>query len=326
MVEAFGRWLEHLLGHLGLVVYDSSDAASKSLAARVFTRELTMPGEVSRLAAEAGADLEARGYHWQVRPAEDSVALFHLDGGREAIRHRDGAFFIAERRCAREELVEEATTRPASFSPNVLLRPIVQDSLFPTACYVAGPNELGYLAQLRGVYERFSVPMPIVYPRAMGTILDRAAVRFLTKHELPFETLQRQDEAALNELLARQIPRSVEEAFAATGSALETEMTRLIEAMPAVDPTLEGAAASTLKRMRHDLDALHGKVIQAAKRRDETLRRQFLRVRALAFPNGHPQEREIGFAYFWNQYGPALVERLADELTLELGQHWVVAI
>ena len=78
--------------------------------------------------------------------------------------------------------------------------------------------------------------------------------------------------------------------------------------------------------MQHDLQTLHGKMIQAAKRRDETLRRQFIRTRALAFPNGHAQERTIGFVSFLNQYGPALVERLNDELPLDLGQHWIVTI
>ena len=38
----------------------------------------------------------------------------------------------------------------------------------------------------------------------------------------------------------------------------------------------KGAARSTLERMQHDLQTLHGKMIQAAKRRDETLRRQFI--------------------------------------------------
>ena len=103
-------------------------------------------------------------------------------------------------------------------------------------------------------------------------------------------------------------------------------MARLIQAMPALDPTLEGAARSTLARMQHDLQTLHGKIIQAAKRRDETLRRQFIRARALAFPGGHAQERTIGFVSFLNQYGPALVERLDEELPLDLGRHWIVTI
>ncbi len=72
---------------------------------------------------------------------------------------------------------------------------------FPTICYVAGPNELAYLGQLRGVYEHFGVPMPLFYPRASATLLDSAALRFLTKYKLPLEALQAQDEAALNELL-----------------------------------------------------------------------------------------------------------------------------
>ena len=96
--------------------------------------------------------------------------------------------------------------------------------------------------------------------------------------------------------------------------------------MPALDPTLEGAGKSTLGRMQHDLQTLHGKMIQAAKRRDETLRRQFMRARALAFPNGHAQERTIGFVSFLNQYGPALVDRLRRELPLDLGHHWMVTI
>jgi uncharacterized protein YllA (UPF0747 family) len=103
-------------------------------------------------------------------------------------------------------------------------------------------------------------------------------------------------------------------------------MTRLIQSIPAIDPTLEGAARSTLTRMQHDLQTLQGKMIQAAKRRDETLKRQFTHAAALAFPNGHLQEREIGFISFLNQYGPALVERLETELPLDLGRHWIVHI
>ena len=222
--------------------------------------------------------------------------------------------------------MQEAAERPSGFSPNVLLRPIVQDTLFPTICYVAGPNELAYLGQLRGVYQHFGVPMPLMYPRATATLLDSAAVRFLTRYRLPLEALQAQDEAALNGLLEAQIPPTVEESFAEAARAIDTEMSKLVGAIPALDPTLEGAAKSTLGRMQHDLQTLHGKMIQAAKRRDETLRRQFMHARALAFPDGHAQERTIGFVSFLNQYGPALVERLDEELPIDMGRHWIVTI
>ncbi len=257
---------------------------------------------------------------------DDSLALFHLDGARRAIRQQDGRFVVGDRQFPAAAFVAQASEHPAGFSPNVLLRPVVQDTLFPTICYVAGPNELAYLGQLRGVYEHFGVPMPLMYPRATATLLDSAAMRFLTKYKLPLEALQAQDEAALNDLLKAQIPQVVEDSFTETAQGIETQMTRLIQTIPTLDPTLEGAARSTLERMQRDLQTLHGKMIQAAKRRDETLRRQFIHARALAFPGGHAQERTIGFLSFLNQYGPALVERLDEELPLDLGRHWIVTI
>ena len=326
MADAFGRWMEEVLGNRGLVVYDSSDATSKPIVSQVFARELSNPGHTVRLAALAGSDLTARGYHAQVHAQDDSLALFYLDGGRRAIRQQDGRFVVGDQHYTAPALVEQATSQPAGFSPNVLLRPIVQDTIFPTICYVAGPNELAYLGQLRGVYQHFGVPMPLFYPRATATILDSAALRFLTKYKLPLEALQAQDEAALNELLKTQIPPVVEESFTEAEKAIEAQMARLVSAMPALDPTLEGAARSTRERMLRDLQTLHGKMIQAAKRRDETLRRQFIHARALAFPGGHAQERTVGFLSFLNQYGPALVDRLDEELPLDLGRHWIVTI
>jgi bacillithiol synthase len=326
VAEAFGRWLEDVLGERGLVVYDSSDPASKPLVSAVFARELSMPGQTVKLAALAGSDLVARGYHAQVHAQDDSLALFHLDGGRRGIRQQDGLFVVGDRQYPAAALVEQATTRPAGFSPNVLLRPVVQDTLFPTICYVAGPNELAYLGQLRGVYDHFGVPMPLMYPRASATILDSSAARFLNKYKLSLEALQPRDEAALNDLLRTQIPAAVEDALTQASEAIEARMARVIQALPTLDPTLEGAARSTLGRMQHDLQTLRGKIIQAAKRRDETLRRQFVHAQALAFPGGHPQERTIGFVSFLNEYGPALVNRLDEELPLDLGRHWIVTI
>src|SRR5262249_11678988 len=154
---------------------------------------------------------------------------------------------------------------------------------------------LAYLGQLRSVYQDFGVPMPLMYPRATATLVDSAALRFLNKYDLSLEALQPQDEAALNELLQAQIPPLVEQSFEKAKNALDEQMTRLIDLLPSLDPTLAGAAKSTLGKMQHDFESLHGKIIQAAKRRNETLRRQYIRTRALAFPDGHPQERSIGF-------------------------------
>ena len=326
MADAFAQFVESVLGPRGLVMYDSSDTASKPLVADLFAREVERAGETSRLATAAGATLQARGYHAQATPHEGSVALFELNGGRQAIRVEDGTFIVGDRRESKADLLQRIRQSPQHFSPNVLLRPLVQDTLFPTVCYVAGPNELAYLAQLRDVYASFGIPMPLMHQRATATLLDSNAIRFLSRHDFPLEALRAQDEAALNALLESQLPPTVEASLQDALRAISERMDVLSREVPQIDATLEGATRSTLTRMQEDLKKLHAKIIQAAKRKDETLRRQFKHAQAQAFPGGHPQEREIGFVYFLNKYGSSLVDRLADELPLDMGTHWVLTV
>ena len=324
MSDAFGRWLERVLGPHGLVVYDASDPAAKPLAAPVFAHELAHPGVTTTLATATGTRLAARGYHAQVHPTADATALFSLAGGRRSIRCHGDQFMIGDTAVEAAQVREEASAHPEQFSPNVLLRPLVQDTLFPTICYVGGPSELAYLGQLKDVYAHFGVPMPLVHPRGTATLLDAGARRFLTRSGLPIEAFQSQDESALNQWLESQIPATVEAAFGHAERAIAESMEAVIAAMPSVDPTLESTSRSTLTRMQQDLRSLHGKMITAAKRRDETLRRQFTRTRAVTFPGGTPQERTICVIGFLNLYGPALVDRLLADVLPSLGHHTLV--
>ncbi len=316
MADAFARVMESFAGDRGLVVFDCSDPAAKPLAGGVFLSEVQHPGRTWQLAGDAGRQLTAGGYHAQVTGADqDGAALFHLDGGRSPIQKEQISAVEAEVRA-----------NPASFSPNVLLRPIVQDTLFPTVCYVSGPNELAYLGQLKKVYEAFGVPMPLLFPRLSATILDSASAKFLAKHDLPLEALHARDEATLNKVLAQSLPASVDHALQEADAVVERSMAALIAAVPAIDPTLEGAARSTLGKLQHDLATLRGKIISAAKKRDETLRRQFFRAQSQAFPEGTPQERAIGAVSLLNRYGPAVIDRVLADLPLDLGQHWILTV
>ena len=326
MATAFGVFLEHVLGPHGLVVYDSSDPATKPLAREVFARELSEPGNTARLANRVGDALVDKGYHSQATLADGTVSVFHLNAQRAPIRVEGSTAHVGDETTTLAKVIEEAKQHPEHFSPNVLLRPLVQDTVFPTICYVAGPNELAYLGQLKEVYAHFGIPMPLMYQRATATLADSATLRFLSKYDLPLMALRAQDESALNQLLESQLPPTVEQALTSVASLIDERMAAVAAAVPQIDPTLEGAAKSTLGKLQHEVQALHNKVIQAAKRRDETLRRQFQRAQALTFPQGHPQEREVGFVWFLNRYGPALVDRLMEELPLAMGHHHVLTI
>ena len=122
------------------------------------------------------------------------------------------------------------------------------------------------------------------------------------------------------------MPPTLEQALHDLEHTLDERMAALLAAVPALDPTLDGAVKSSQGRMAHEVRGLHAKVISAAKRRHETLRRQFAHAQHLAFPGGHPQERVLCLAWYMNRFGPALVPRLYECLPIEGGKHWLLQI
>ncbi|HUR21536.1 MAG TPA: bacillithiol biosynthesis cysteine-adding enzyme BshC [Vicinamibacterales bacterium] len=327
MGSAFASWLDDLLGRYGLVVFEAADPAAKPLVASLFSRELDAPCRTAQFANQAGQAMRALGHDPQVQAGDDSVALFYLaEDGRHAIKRRDDGYAWGEAVRPQADVQQEAAEHPERFGPNVLLRPVVQDRLFPTICYVAGPSELAYQAQLGAIYQDFGVEVPLLYPRANATLLDAAAVRFLEKYDLPFEALQPRDESGLNRLLQSQLPPGIDAALQSAGEEIRARLEVLKAGLPAIDPTLVGAADTTLDRMQETLKHLQNKIIQASKKKDETLRRQFTRTQALAFPEGVPQERIVDLAFFLNRYGQPLCDRLLEGLPLEMGQHYVLQL
>ena len=323
---ACAQWIERLLGHHGLVVFESDDPALKPLVADLFAHEIATR-RTGALAKEAGGVMTRMGHAPQVDPADDSVSLFYLDGAsRQPIRVRGDQLVIGDAVRPVADVQKEAKEHPERFSPNVLLRPLVQDRLFPTACYVAGPAELAYQAQLGGVYREFGVEAPLLYSRASATLVDAGATRFFDRSGLPIEALQPQDDSALNVLLARELPAGLEAAMDQAARTVGTQVAALKDAVAAVDPTLAGAVDTTCDRMQDTLKTLHNKVVQAAKRKDDTLRRQFVRTRSLVFPDGTPQERALSMVVFVNRYGLGLADRLVESLPLETDKHFVVAL
>lgn len=321
---AFAGWLDDLLARHGLVVFESDDASLKPVAADLFAREIETRA-TSKLARASGESMQRLGHAPQVDPADDAVALFYLDGaGRRGMRVRGTDLSTGDSTRSVAEFKADALAHPGRFSPNVLLRPLIQDRLFPTVCYVAGPAELAYQAQLGGVYREFGVEAPLLYSRASATLLDGAAMRFLERSGLALESLQGQDESVLNQWLATQLPAELERAITDADELVRDRVDALKSSVSSIDPTLAGAVDTTRDKMRETLKTLHGKIIQAAKRKDDTLRRQFVRTRALAFPDGVPQERSLNVAFFANRYGLGFADQLIDALPLETDKHYVL--
>jgi bacillithiol biosynthesis cysteine-adding enzyme BshC len=327
VAEAFAGWMDDLLGRHGLVVFDAADPAAKPLVGDLFREALRQPARAAGLARDAGEALRTLGHTPQVETADGTTPLFYLDAqGRRAIRQQDGQLVAGTTTFAPVDLEREAVAHPERFSPNVLLRPLVQDRLFPTIAYVAGPNELSYLAQVRGLYQALGVEAPLICPRGSATLLDAASAKFLERAQLSIDALQTPDDAQLNALLDRLLPPEIDAGLERLQRDAAAALDAIKGSVASVDPTLAGTVDTTRDRLQDTIKTLHAKIVAAAKRKDDTLRRQYHRTQALAFPGGHLQERVLNLAFFANRYGMTLGDRLLDALPDRPDHHYVLVL
>jgi len=315
LADAFGRWLLHLLGGYGLVLVDGADPALKPPAAAVFHQELAEAPRSSQAILRASQALRAAGYPAQIEAREGGVGLFLLRNGRHPLL-REGGFFrlrdTGEAIPAPELrlLLQEA---PQQFSPNVALRPLVQDSLFPTLAYVAGPGEVAYFAQLREIYQAFSVPMPLILPRASFTLLEPRPAQLLERFCLGLEDLVQEPEQLASRLLRTQLPPDVAGVLARARGEVDALFREVGDLLASVDPTLRATVGQTAGHLQGHLEQLEKKAVQALKRRQGETRTQLHRLRQSLMPDGKPQERVLSPLPYLAKYGPTLLPLLRGE-------------
>jgi uncharacterized protein YllA (UPF0747 family) len=202
---------------------------------------------------------------------------------------------------------------PAAWSPGVLLRPLAQDALLPTAAYIGGPAEVAYHAQIGPSYAHFGLRRPIILPRPSLTLIDPAQARALKAEGLTLPDLQ-DDPEVIATRWARESYPEVEAAFAAAREALEREMEVVERTLGALDPTLESATSSARGRALHQISTLHEKSVRALKKRDRTRTDRLRRTRDAMLPGGAFQERGLGIASLLARHGRAIIDDIRGRM------------
>lgn len=289
--EAFGRLLLHLSRGSGLVVMDPTSPELKRLAFPVYEDAVRHEAEGRRRITARTREIEAVGFQGQAGPEGYGVFCTGPAGVRARVR-TDAA---GERP---EAVLDGCVER---LSAAVLLRPLVQDFLLPTAVYVGGPSEIAYHAQMGDLYGLHRIPRPLVVPRHQIAVLTRSQLRVLDHDGIGFDELSAGDEAALNRRAADPAAQS---AFAKANEVVDASLADVEQAAGAVDRSLTAAVRRARGKVHAILADLEVKSVRAAKRRDEERRHRFLRARNALFPGGAPQERRLSPLVFANRYGP----------------------
>ena len=309
LAEAVRNYVNALFGEKGLVVLDANDAHLKREFVEVMEADLFEHSPYAAAQASTQA-LEQLGYTSQIYPRP--INLFYLDKGiRERIEQEGEEYVVLNTnlRFSPESLKTLLQEHPERFSPNVVLRPVYQEWILPNLGYFGGPAEVIYWLQLKGVFDLFSRPFPVVLPRNFAVLLSSPIQKKIAQLEWTPEQLFQK----FPEWKKAFVQASSSFDFSLTGA--KEQVSQLYKDLAHRSSVLDGglpkAFAAGEVRSLKILEHMGVKIRKAEERRLEVELNRAQSVFESLAPGGSPQERVVNFMQFYLDR-PSLLEELLD--------------
>jgi bacillithiol synthase len=323
---AFARFINYLVGDLGIVFCNPADKEIKKLLIPIFEKELNTYPETCEKVIETSAVIEQK-YEPQVKPQPINVFYNH-NNHRHLIEPRPENIFAlknSRQRFEKAQLLEQLYSTPENFSSNVILRPVCQDYLFPTIAYVGGPSEIAYFGQLKNVYEFFGVNMPVIYPRTSITLLENRVSNFITKNGLSLEDIF-DDKKVTSKLMNKINELKVDEIF----GNLKDELNALYYSfgidLEKIDKNLLNTFKNKNEKYLESLEYLKEKFVESQVQQNESAITKLKSTIQSLYPDEVMQERYINIVYFINKYGLDVIQKLIDSMDISDFNHQVIEI
>ncbi len=325
--EGFARLMAEVFRRQGLVLFDSTCQDVRRHLGGFFETAVRERQSIVERLLERSRQLRRLEFEPQVAVDETETLLFWVDGQqRFKLKFEGGRYTAKDRKSLRftpQELAEAARRRPEHFGFNALLRPLLQDTLFPTAIYVGGPAEVAYFAQVNAIADLWNI-CPVIQMRASFTLLDRKSQRLLAKYGLDAQEVLSSSEQRLAEKILRQGElEEVLKLFAQFQATLKEGVEDLQSHMEPLDPPLVDMLANALSKMDYQIGKVQQRFVANQKDQAPHLKAHLDHLLNRLRPQGKPQERFYTFAQFLAEEGPGLVQRLLDQIRPDCPSHCI---
>jgi bacillithiol synthase len=335
--SAFARLFARLFASRGVILLDASDAELHRVAAPIYRAAIERAADLEAALLARGEALEKTGYHQQVKVTASSVLLFTLRQGARTAIHRQmngssetAQFIVGSENEAENitgsELLRRIEENPETFSPNVLLRPVVQDYLLPTLCYTGGAAEVAYFAQSGAVYEVLLGRVTPIVPRFSATLVDQKMQHKLQHYEISIPEVFQGIEVLRRSLAARALPEDLQSAFDLARKSIADSFSALKVSLAKLDPTLVDASETGASKVQYQLDRLRERATAAELRRSEVIGRHAEILSNALYPDGALQERGVAGIYFLARHGTELLQAIYGAMHTDCHDHQILEL
>lgn len=295
LAEATFNLVHELFKKYGLVIVDGDNVDLKRMFIPTIEKEL-----ISQFSFEAvsktNTELEKDGGKIQVFARD--INLFYIEKGiRQRIEQIDGKYIIEGIGSFSEsEILEKVKLNPECFSPNVILRPLYQETILPNLAYIGGGGEISYWLQLKRVFDEMNVVYPLIGIRNSIMWIENAISKKIAKIDLVLEDVFKHTDIIKREFIELH---SGEELNFEEIEAMATELGKQIEdSILMIEPNMQGYATAEIVKLNKQIEGVKSKLIKLSKTKHDQSMKFIEQVREKLFPNGGLQERSANIISF----------------------------
>lgn len=308
--EATRFWVNELLGEYGVVCVDGNDSSLKAIATGLFEKEIQEKFVFTEV-LKTNLEIESLGFNPNIQPRNFNLFWLKNEDGRAARKRldlKDGVFQTSD--ALQQFTAEELKQLLSELSPNVLLRPLYQETILPNIVYIGGPSELGYWLQLKNAFDAADLQMPLLAHRLSLVLVRKRDLEFVSKNDLNIADLvQDKFQEAQKKMLGAMNVKSFETEISMTKQNFENMRKYIL----VIDASLVGWLSAEEKRQLDQWGNIEQKIKKAIKNKEEVKFNQLEKLYSFIQPQQTPQERVFSLLYTSEIMGWKEIKELLEQ-------------
>jgi len=308
--DYFRYFVDELFGESGLIYFNPDDKDAKSLFSPVIAKEL-QESFIFQNTLETNSGIQSMQYPLQVNPRELNL-FYHHASGRKRLIKKDGSFHLVDSEVIfnEAEILQNLKNNPDDFSPNVLMRPLYQEFIFPNIAFVGGGGEIAYWMQLKKCFELTSIPYPILFRRFSAFYFDESLLERISK--LPFKPVAFLQPIHEIEKAFIKLQSNVEDNIDQEVLAINELLDKIRKSGSSLDASTKSSIESELQKINKSLEHIISKRNKVLKQKHDQDIQNIRKIKEILFPDNTIQERSQSFLPYYFKYGIDFLNFIED--------------
>jgi len=312
--RAFATGIANLLFQkYGLLVLSMDNKPMKTLITDVILEEV-IHQKNKALIESTQSKIAEKGFNTQTHVRDINFFYFTEKNQRLRIEKEGEHFNIVGSNISfsESEIKAEIKNYPERFSPNVNMRPIFQESVFPNLAYLGGGGELAYWLERTEQFDYHKIPFPVLMRRNSVAIVNKGQQKSMDKFGLDIQSLFSAKHQIVNSFLESQSGDDFE--LSSSIEQLKEIFSKVKSKAEKLDPTLGPKVEAEKTKSIKSIESIEGRLKKLIKQRSETALSKIDKTYEAIFPEGSLQERRVNFLQFYDAMGEEFIDMLMDHL------------